>query len=272
MGQGACPRVPSGTKGQAPCPGIWEVLEMELTVLGAYGPYPSAGKACSGYLLQKDGFNLLMECGNGVLSRLQYHIDLTELDAVLVSHLHADHISDIFIMRYALQISRESKPNLKKLNIYLPGEPVEERARFVENDFMDYHNIPMADKELKVGPFSVSFLETIHPIPCYAMKIESDGKKLVYSADTEYFAALESFASNATLFICEANYQNKEIARSLPNHLSAAQAAGIALNANTEKMIMTHLSPRHDTDVSLKEAREVFGESYIAIEGETWSL
>ena len=245
---------------------------MELKILGAYGPYPAAGKACSGYLLQKDGFNLLIECGNGVLSRLQNYIDLTELDAILISHLHADHISDLFIIRYALQIAGESDTDLKKLSIYLPGEPLEERARFEENDFINYYNIPADNGLLNIGPFVVKFLKTVHPIPCYAMQIESDNKKIVYSADTEYFEALEKFASNAKLFICEANYQNTEIARSMPNHLSAAQAAEIALKANVEKVILTHLSPKHDAETSLKEAREIFINSFIAIEGETWSL
>lgn len=245
---------------------------MELTVLGAYGPYPAAGKACSGYLLQDEGFNLLIECGNGILSRLQKHIDLTKLDAVIVSHLHADHISDLFITRYALQVCRESEPDLKKLDVYLPGEPSEERERFAENDFMNYHEIPTNGEHLNIGPFTLKFLKTVHPIPCYAMEIVKGDKKLVYSADTEYFPALEDFASNAGVFVCEANYQNKEIAQSLPNHLSAAQAAQIALKANTGKVILTHLSPKHDAELSLKEARDVFPHSYLAIEGESWSL
>ena len=80
---------------------------MKLTVLGCYGPYPAAGGACSGYLLEHEGFAVLIDCGNGVLSRLQEFIEPSKLKAIIISHLHSDHCSDLFILRYALQFSRK---------------------------------------------------------------------------------------------------------------------------------------------------------------------
>ena len=72
---------------------------MKMTILGCYGPYPAAGGACSGYLVQEAGCTILLDCGNGVLSRMQEHIDFLQLDAALISHLHADHLSDLMILR-----------------------------------------------------------------------------------------------------------------------------------------------------------------------------
>lgn len=80
---------------------------MKLTVLGKYGPYPRAGGATSGYLLAEGRTNLLVECGSGILSRLQQCIPLGEISGIVLSHLHSDHIADMFILRYALQILQQ---------------------------------------------------------------------------------------------------------------------------------------------------------------------
>ena len=80
---------------------------MKLTVLGNNGPYPAAGSACSGYLLQSGAANILIDCGNGVLSNIQKIISLDELDAVILTHLHSDHISDMYVLKYAIQLRRK---------------------------------------------------------------------------------------------------------------------------------------------------------------------
>ena len=77
---------------------------MRIIVLGCFGPYPPAGGTCSGYLLEKDGSFVLLDCGNGVLSKLQHFIKLKDLSAVILSHLHSDHVSDISILGYAWQM------------------------------------------------------------------------------------------------------------------------------------------------------------------------
>ena len=98
---------------------------MRLTVLGNNGPYPIPGGACSGYLLESDSGNttILLDCGTGVLARLEQCIPLDQLDAVVLSHLHYDHMSDMLPMHYALQFNPRKKP----LNVYAPATPVEVR-------------------------------------------------------------------------------------------------------------------------------------------------
>lgn len=76
-------------------------MTMKLTVIGCYGGFPAAGEATSGYLFESNGFRLLVDCGSGVLSKLQQYIDIEELDAVLLSHYHHDHIADIGPLQYA---------------------------------------------------------------------------------------------------------------------------------------------------------------------------
>lgn len=77
---------------------------MKLTVLGNNGPFPSPGGACSGYLLEEDSTKILIDCGNGVLSNLQKICPFEDLSAIILTHLHSDHISDLMVLRYAVQI------------------------------------------------------------------------------------------------------------------------------------------------------------------------
>ncbi|MFY9135886.1 MAG: MBL fold metallo-hydrolase, partial [Bacillota bacterium] len=76
---------------------------LELTIIGNQGPYPGPGGACSGYLVRSQGATVLIDCGPGVMPRLQQHIDVSSLDAVVISHFHPDHYSDFLTMRYAFQ-------------------------------------------------------------------------------------------------------------------------------------------------------------------------
>src|SRR5690554_3434426 len=96
---------------------------MKLRVLGNNGPYPKAGGTCSGYLLENKNTKVLLDCGNGVFSKFQNVCKLEELDAIVLSHLHPDHISDVFILRYALQFKDLS------LKLFAPNEPMYEFER-----------------------------------------------------------------------------------------------------------------------------------------------
>ena len=91
---------------------------MKLTVLGCWAPYPKAGGACPGYLVQVGETNILLDCGNGVLSNLQRHLDFRSLNAVIISHLHPDHFADLFCLRHAIEGARRTDSNIKALPLY----------------------------------------------------------------------------------------------------------------------------------------------------------
>jgi len=102
---------------------------MKLTVLGCWAPYPRAGGACSGYLVQVGETNILLECGNGVLSNLQKYLDFRSLDGVIISHLHPDHVMDLFCLRHAVEGARRTDSRLSTIPLYLPAHPNEESAK-----------------------------------------------------------------------------------------------------------------------------------------------
>lgn len=239
---------------------------MKLTVLGCHGPYPPAGGCCSGYLLQEKGCNLLVDCGNGVLSRLQEHLDYRDLNAVFLSHLHADHYSDIMIMRYGLEIAFKRGLSSEPLPLYAPAEPDIEFERLPYKHAYKVNSVDHG-ATLQVGPFTVQFSKGIHAVTSLAMRIQTLAGILVYSGDTEYTPQLEEFALNADIFLCEANYLEEDINNNLPNHLSSAQAAQIAATAGVKRLLLTHHHPERDLEQTLVEAKKYFPHSELAREG-----
>lgn len=244
---------------------------MKLTVLGCYGPYPAAGGACSGYLLEEDGCRVLIDCGNGVLSRLQQHLKPWELEAVLLSHLHFDHTADLMVLRYALDYARARGLRLQPLPLYAPPEPASEFKRLLYKELFEPVAVSAAEP-LQIGPFQIQFMETIHALPCLAMRIETEKGVLVYSGDTEYFDGLAVFAGGADLFLCEANYQEEDMAHSPSNHLSAAGAARLAAHAGVNRLLLTHLHPERRPALSLEEARKDYAAAELAREGTTCQI
>ncbi len=248
-----------------------EVIIIIFRVLGCHGPYPPAGGACSGYLISAEGYNLLLDCGNGVLSRLREHLCFFDLQALLLSHLHADHICDAMIMRYGLQMALEKGQRVSPLKLYAPGEP---RPVFDCLAYKEAYALKSVVSKMTIeeGPFKVSFLEAAHSVPSMAMRLETPAGVLVYSSDTEYFSGLAHFAADADLFLCEASYLEKEIEKGETNHLSAAQAGQIAAEAKVKKLLLTHLHPERDPALTLFEAAKYFPEARLAYEGQVLEI
>lgn len=243
---------------------------MKLTVLGRYGPYPAAGGACSGYLLEEDGFPVLIDCGNGVLSRLQEHLKPWALEAVLLSHLHFDHIADLMVLRYALDYARARDLRTHPLPLGALPEPAAEFDRLLYKGL--FKKVPLgAGERLAVGPFNFSFIETIHSVPCLAMRIETEQGVLVYAVDTEYFDGLVDFAAGADILLTEASFLEKDT-RSPVNHLTAADAARLASRAGVKRLLLTHFHPERRPAASLEEAREYFAAAELAREGQSYPI
>lgn len=248
---------------------------MELTVLGRYGPYPAAGGACSGYLLTCAGRGVLIDCGNGVLSRLQTFMPIGDLSAIFLSHLHYDHISDLFILRYALQALRASgKIPPTPLKVFAPSEP--ESAFNVLSQLAAFEMIRI-EKGLQVRQdgMDVRFEAMSHPFPSFAMAFTHSGKRFVYSGDTNMNNRLAPFAEDADLFLVEAGLlakdKDKAKAVTVP-HLTAREAGEIAAMANVKRMLCTHFSPACEPSHVEREAASVFPGAKGAVEMETYEI
>ncbi|GGE72739.1 MBL fold metallo-hydrolase [Priestia taiwanensis] len=241
---------------------------MKVTVVGYWGGYPEAEGATSGYLFEHEGFCLLVDCGSGVLAQVQKYIQVEQLDAVIISHYHHDHIADVGVLQYA-RLIRSFMVQMNELPIY--GHARDEKG-FVSLTH-EGHTKGIAyegDKELKVGPFTITFMETTHPVVCYAMSITAGGKTVVYTADSSYKESFVSFAQDADLFITDSNmYDGQDGSKA--GHMSSTEVAGIAKEANVKELILSHLPHAGDHAQLVTEASNVYnGKITLAHAGYIW--
>lgn len=247
---------------------------MRLTVLGRHGPYPPAGGACSGYLIEpgEGTSRVLVECGNGVLSRLQEYCRIDELTAVVLSHLHPDHVSDLFILRYALAVSLAKGFRQKPLAVYAPQEPIEEFQRLPYKDVFSVRGYVPGEEE-EIGGMTFRFIRTRHAIPCCAMSIETGERKLVYSGDTGECEGVIMLANEADLFLCEANLLDRDNGDHPAGHLTGRGAGEMARRAGVKRLVLTHLFPGYDPGEVLGEAAGTFnGIVELAEEGRIYEI
>ncbi|AZV41627.1 hypothetical protein BAOM_1016 [Peribacillus asahii] len=233
-------------------------ISMKITVIGFWGGYPAKNEASSGYLLEYEDYRVLLDCGSGVLAQLQNHLKPEELDAVVLSHYHPDHVADIGVLQHALLIQQMLGSKQKTLPIY--GHSLDQ----IEFNKLSYKNITKGiaystEKPVQIGPFTFRFMKTNHPAPCFAMRIEAGGDTLVYTGDTTYMDELAEFASEANVLLCESNfYSDTNTDPSKAGHMTAREAGMIAEKANVQLLILTHLPHYGDHQQLKKEAGEVF--------------
>lgn len=222
---------------------------MKLTILGNNGPYPADGGACSGYLLSSDSgkTNVLIECGSGVLARLLHCLPLKELDAVILSHLHYDHMSDMLPMQYALQFHPR-----KPLPVYAPAEPANIRALLNAPAF-ELHRI-QSSLDLQIGNMRLRFAPTRHPVECYAVRIECEGRVFAYTGDSNTLPGLADFLSGADVLLADAGLSDADWKETAP-HFSSRLCAELANAADAKRLLLTHLNPRYAPKDLEDEAR-----------------
>lgn len=230
---------------------------LKLTILGKYGPYPKGAGACSGYLIEWNNNKLLLDCGNGVLSRyfgLGYR--LNELTGIIISHLHPDHFSDLLVLRYALQIDMAKGKAKDPMLLYCPSNPTK---FFEELNYKGVFNInTINDKQvIEMQGLKIEFNKTKHPVECYSTTIYNENKKFVYTGDTEYFEGIEDIVKNSNVLLCEGGILESQKTNTVP-HLSAREACEIAQRAKVKRLILTHMYPGNNHIDLLEEGNKYY--------------
>jgi len=245
---------------------------MRLTVLGAYGSFPGADGACSGFLVEAEGLQLLLDCGSGVLGRLQRYRRVEELDAIVVSHLHFDHMADLLVLQYALGIRKQRAECFEPLPLHLPATP-EGVAKLLEYEDVYARTYIQDGMLVQLGPLGVSFARMEHSVESYAVTVKDGGKKLVYSGDTACNARLLDVAHDADLFLCEATglRGGPTTGEAFP-HLTARQAAEVARQAGVRQLLLTHRWFELPEEEYLAEARAVLASTELAREFVTYDV
>lgn len=239
---------------------------MRLTVLGAHGSFPGPDGACSGYLLEAEGQVLLLDCGSGVLGRLQRFHRIEDLDAILISHLHFDHMADLLVLQYGLGAKKLLQGRLTQLPLHLPATP-EHVVDLLDHEDVFARTYIQDGMLVQLGALSISYARMEHSAESYAITVAGAERKLVYSGDTVYTPRLVDVAQDADLFLCEATALHGEReAEETFTHLTARQAAEVAAQAGVARLLLTHRWYEYPAEEYAAEAREVFAQSENAEE------
>jgi ribonuclease BN (tRNA processing enzyme) len=248
---------------------------VRITVLGKSPSWQDAGGACSGYLVQEGDFTLLLDCGNGVFSKLRGFCDYVAVDAVLISHLHADHFLDLVPYSYALTYAPRQQPvpvagwpgtsNPARPSLCVPRGATEMFRQIVgcwgnedliENAFTisEYE----APDELKIGPFAVRFCEVPHFTRTYAVELCSPDGKLTFGADCSPNDELVAFARDTDMLLIEATLPRPE-RTGVRGHLTPREAGEHGRRAGARQLVLTHYSDELDAQWARTEASEAYG-------------
>ena len=254
---------------------------MRLTTLGGASAGPGRRQGCSGYLVDTAGTRIVLDLGPETLAELRQHAEIADLDAIVISHMHVDHMLDLFALWWGW--IHNPKPLPRLLPLWLPPGGVDallttamtlagpDDVAQLSTKVFDLREYD-PDETLTIGDATVQFTPTRHYIPCWAVRVSgNDGHSLVYTADNGDAAGLMPFVSGADVLVAEASLPAPP---SDPNAYrgvsTAAEVATLARDTGVETLVLTHIWPEHDAEVSRAQARSVFnGRIEIARPGVT---
>ncbi len=245
---------------------------MRLTVLGCSGTYPAAGQPASGYLVEWGGATIWVDAGPGTFDALSERTEPGELDAVVVSHRHPDHCTDLFALYHYLAFGPGGRVPVA---VFVPEGAADHLAAFTGGDtgsgafrrLLDFRTVGDGDTAA-VGGLTLRFASASHSVPTVGVRLEAGGRSLAYSADTGPGGGVPGLAEGADVFLCEATYQDPRSQHDYPYHLTASEAGAMAREAGAARLILTHLPPALDAQRSMGEAATAYGsEVELAVPG-----
>lgn len=264
---------------------------MQLTVLGKSPAWQDADGACSGYLLRDGDTTVLLDCGNGIFGKLRKFVDYVDVDAVVISHLHADHFIDLVPYSYALIHAPRQQPvpvppwpgtdSPARPRLVAPPGATKTFRRIVGawgNDELIEQAFDVeeyaVDSVIEVGTLRFTFALMPHFVDAYAVSVTSSsgGGRLAFGADSRPARELVDFASGADLFLVEATLPRPE-RTGVRGHLTAEEAGDHGRRAGVGRVVLTHISDELDQADAGRRAAEAFGGPVdVAREGAVYEI
>ncbi len=241
---------------------------MEITILGSGTGTPSLKRSACGLFVKIEQQNLLFDTGPGTIRKLlEIGVSYHDPDCIFYSHFHTDHTLDLatflFAAKYALSLRS------KELTIFGP--------RGLEKFYQAFLNLygevirpedyilklkEIEEEELEFEAYKVKTLRMQHTPESLGYRIESDGKALAYSGDTDICNNLIKLGQNADILILDCSFPDE---MKVKGHLTPQEAANIARVSNCKRLVLSHLYPVCQPDQILAQAKEVFdGEIAVA--------
>lgn len=263
---------------------------MKLTIVGCSGSFPGPQSPASCYLVtaefQGRTWRILLDLGNGSLGTLQRYMDLKDIDAVLLTHLHPDHCMDLCGLHVAVHWNPDGW-NQARIPVWGPAATADRMATAYGLDpdpgmHEDFEFRSWTEREaITVGPFTVTPFPVLHPADeAYALRVEvadpdaPNGKRvLAYSGDTDACDGLVEAAADAGIFLCEAAFHEGRDDAIRGVHLTGKRAGDVASAASSRRLLLTHLPVWNDAARTMEEARSSYaGEVAIAVAGVSYQV
>lgn len=241
---------------------------MRVTVLGGSGAWPTADEACSGFLVEHDGFRLLVDAGYATLPRLLESTAAEQVDAVLISHGHPDHCADLNPLLRARSLSADPPAALPVHA--LPGALTAvlalDRPGMLDDAYV-LREFDAGDR-FGVGPFTIDTRLLPHWVPNAGMRITAGDRALTYTGDTGPSPDVVALARDADVLIAEATLPERILPTDAPYLTSAMQAGRQAAEAGAGRLLLTHLWPGTDPSAAREAAARAFpGKLDVAVAG-----
>lgn len=237
---------------------------MELITLGIYGAFPGKNNACMGQLIRTKNTNVLIDCGSGVLSRLLNHLDIKYLDAVILTHLHDDHISDIYLLNNAIKLGMMYDEGFKRLNVYCPFDNANKLELLQKETFILNE---IKEETIRIGDINISFKETLHNVKTFAIMCKHNDKKIGYTSDTGYLEELIPFFRDCDILVGECSlFKSQEL--NTPYHMTTEKVVKLANKSNVKKLLLTHFWYQYEPTQYLLEAEMFNDQCIVEIAGE----
>lgn len=231
---------------------------MQVTVLGACGAWPEAGQACSGFLVEQDGFRLVADLGYATMPRLLEHVPAGQVDAVFISHGHPDHCADLSPLLRARAMADEPPAALP---VYAPAGALDAVLTLDRPGMLagaiEVRELSGGD-DLAIGPFRAQTRLLPHWLPNAGLRLSAGGQALAYTGDSGPSPDVAELARGAAVLLAEATYVREVPADSRGNLCSAAEAGEQAARAGTGQLVLTHLWP----GTAREAAREAAAATY----------
>ncbi len=243
-------------------------MTTSLTVLGGSAASVGTGQGCAGYLVEHGGTRIVLDLGPGTLQELRKHTDFRAIDAVVISHLHVDHMLDVVSLRFSLSYN-PVKPS-GKVQLWMPPGGIDlldrlgaafdfegDPTTFFTNVFDVAEYDP--DQPLGIGAFVLTFAPTVHWVPCWAIRVHpASGGDLFYSADTGPTADLSGLARGATVVMTESTTPIDQKSDGFRGHIAIDEGAALATGAGASTFIVTHMFEENDPAATVERARPLF--------------
>lgn len=225
---------------------------MNVRILGYSGGYPGAGIPTSGYLLSFNQTNILIDCGSGVLCELIKYIPFECLDAVIVTHLHHDHTSDLRVLRYALDMKSKNGQAIRPIPLYVPHNPASLFAEYDENALLP---VSVIDERLvlSIAGATISFHPSVHSVECYGIRVEYNTSIFTYSSDSSLDIQSFSYLRDADLAILDCGGLEKN-EKNDKKHMSPGDCFRLFSEFGIKRVVLSHLIPYHDVSDTIAEA------------------